>query len=196
MNPLTKALRSAASELAAAGVDWALIGGLAISARLEPRFTRDLDLAVAVADDGTAEALVRRFRGQGYAINTVLEQETTGRLATVRLQTPAGEEGPLVDLLFASSGIEREVTAEAEPIRIAAGLVVPVARLGHLLAMKILSRDDQRRPQDLLDIRNILNAAGSEELERARSALALIQDRGFGRKKSLLNDLDALLHDR
>ena len=34
----------------------ALIGGLAVSARTEPRFTRDADLAVAVTSDAEAEA--------------------------------------------------------------------------------------------------------------------------------------------
>ncbi len=38
-----------AAELTATDLDWALIGGLAISARLEPRFTRDVDLVVAPA---------------------------------------------------------------------------------------------------------------------------------------------------
>jgi len=40
---------------------WALVGGLAVSVRTEPRFTRDLDLAVAVADDRAAEDLVHRL---------------------------------------------------------------------------------------------------------------------------------------
>jgi hypothetical protein len=37
---------------------WALVGGLAVSVRTEPRFTRDVDLAVAVFDDNEAEALI------------------------------------------------------------------------------------------------------------------------------------------
>ncbi len=192
MNPLKELVRSVAAELAAADVRWALIGGLAISARLEPRFTRDVDLAVAVAGDEDAELLVGRFRQNGFRIHALLEQEATGRLATVRLETAEGEEGPLVDLLFASCGIETEVATAAEPIPIAAGLVVPVARLGHLLAMKVLARDDERRPQDLIDIRNILKVINEEELGRARDALALIRARGFHRNKDLLQELENL----
>ncbi len=37
------------------GLRWALIGGLAVAVRAEPRFTRDVDLAVAVADDRELE---------------------------------------------------------------------------------------------------------------------------------------------
>jgi hypothetical protein len=43
------ALRAAVSDLNAIGVRWALVGGLAVSARAVPRFTKDLDFAVAVA---------------------------------------------------------------------------------------------------------------------------------------------------
>jgi hypothetical protein len=48
----------ASADLETAGVRFALIGGLAVSARVEPRFTRDLDFAVAVEGDADAEALV------------------------------------------------------------------------------------------------------------------------------------------
>lgn len=193
MSPLRELVRLVAAELELAEINWALIGGLAISALLEPRFTRDVDLAVAVADDASAESLVLRFRHRGFQIHAVLEQEATGRLATVRLETPAGEDGPLVDFLFASCGIEPEVAAAAERIEIASGISVPVACLGHLLAMKVLARDDERRPQDLIDIRNILKAISREELEQARSALTLITERGFHRQKDLLKELDSLI---
>lgn len=55
MTPLLEALRAIARDLDREGARWALVGGLAVSARTEPRFTRDLDVAVAVPDDGAAE---------------------------------------------------------------------------------------------------------------------------------------------
>jgi hypothetical protein len=42
-----------------ARISWAMLGGLAVSIRTEPRFTRDVDLAVAVAADDEAERLAR-----------------------------------------------------------------------------------------------------------------------------------------
>lgn len=48
--PIESALRRAAADLDALKVRWALIGGLAISVRSVPRFTKDLDFAVAVAE--------------------------------------------------------------------------------------------------------------------------------------------------
>lgn len=51
MTALRSVLRRTAAELSRAGCPFALVGGLAVSARTEPRFTRDADLAVLVAGD-------------------------------------------------------------------------------------------------------------------------------------------------
>jgi|CXWL01.1.fsa_nt_gi predicted nucleotidyltransferase len=182
-------LRRIASELTSAGVPFALIGGLAVSVRTEPRFTRDADLAVAVATDAEAETLVHRLGGRGFIAHTVLEQHAMGRLATVRLSESSESSGPVVDLLFASSGIEAELAAEAELLELLPQLVIPVARTGHLIALKVLSRDDERRPQDLVDLRALVRSAAPEELERARHAVKLITQRGFHRGLDLMAGL-------
>lgn len=63
--------------------------------------------------------MIHHLQGRGYQILEVLEQEPTGRLATVRLQPPgAGPQAVILGLLFASSGIEPEVIGRklsAEP---------------------------------------------------------------------------------
>jgi hypothetical protein len=120
---LEGALRDVASALDRLRHSWALVGGLAVSARGEPRFTRDIDLAVAVADDARAEALVHSLVGSGYRILASLDQEQVGRLATIRLEAPTeGPAGVVVDLLFASSGIEAEVVRDAEVLEVLPGL--------------------------------------------------------------------------
>lgn len=195
MTALESALRWAAAELAGAGVDFALVGGLAISVRTEPRFTRDADLVVAVADDAEAESLVRRLRHRGCEITTLVEQEAVSRLATVRLGLAHDPRAAVVDLLFASSGIEAEIVREAEALEVLPGLTIGVARSGHLIALKVLSRDDVRRAQDLVDLRALLRTAPADEIERARQALELITTRGYHRGRSLRAALDALLAD-
>jgi hypothetical protein len=152
------------------------VGGWAVSARAEPRFTRDVDVAVVVRDDADAEDLASRLKARGYEITALVEQDQAGRLATLRLIAP-GEpaEGIVVDLLFASSGIEDEIVRAATPIGLAPDLEMLVARTGHLVALKVLSRDDRRRPQDVADIR------------------ALITERGFQRGRDLTAALDAAL---
>lgn len=173
-----------ASDLTAAGRQFALVGGHAVSARTEPRFTRDLDLAVAVADDREAEALVRDLMARGYRVLALLEQETTRRLATVRLEHDAMR-GSIVDLLFATTGIEPEIVAAATKLRIGLQLELPVATVGHLLAMKTLSVDEVQRPQDRMDIAALLRAATPEDIRAAEQALARITDRRFDRGRDL-----------
>jgi predicted nucleotidyltransferase len=190
---LEAALRRIHTDLTDAQVLFALVGGLAVSARTEPRFTRDADLAVAVADDAEAEALIHTLRAREYGIEALVEQEAVGRLATVRL-IPAGKvQAPVIDLLFASSGIEREIVAEAEPIELLSNLTIGVALTGHLIALKVLSRDDLRRPQDLVDLRALVHVAPATELTRARESLALIAARGYHRGRDLEDQLKQLL---
>ncbi|MDZ7732581.1 MAG: nucleotidyl transferase AbiEii/AbiGii toxin family protein [Acidimicrobiia bacterium] len=152
MSDLEVALRRSVDDLSSMGRAFALVGGLAVSARAEPRLTRDVDLAVAVADDAEAEEVVRALRVCGYSVVSALEQETTGRLASVRLRSDTEGRGVIVDLLFASSGIEAEVAGDAERLEVLPGFVVPVARIGHLVAMKLLARDDRGRPADADDL--------------------------------------------
>ena len=194
MNALHSALSSAVEALRAEKRPWALVGGLAVSARAEPRFTRDADLVVCVANDDEAEALVFGMREQGFGVLATVEHQTARRLATARLSAPPSGSGVVVDLLFASSGIEEEVVKAAEPLEIIPGLTIPVARVGHLLALKVLSRDDVRRPQDASDIRALWAVSDPEELERGRASLALIERRGFARNRNLLADWQALLN--
>lgn len=192
MTTLDAILRKIVADLARAGHECALVGGLAVSVRTEPRFTRDADLAVAVADDAEAGALVMALRGNGYRDTAVLEQNSAARLATVRLSRP-GEPGvPIIDLLFASSGIEPEIVAEADTLTVVSGLRMRVATTGHLIALKILSRDDRVRPQDIVDLRALVRAANADDLARARRALTLITSRGYHRGRDVLRDFDTL----
>ena len=193
MTSLESALHRIAADLDRSHVNFALVGGLAVSVRTEPRFTRDADLAVAVASDAEAEALIRRLRADGHEVAALVEQEAVGRLATARLTLAGDVEGPVTDLLFASSGIEREIVASAEPVELLPGLTMRVARIEHLIALKVLSRDDERRPQDLIDLRALLRAATPEEVSAARKALTLIAARGYHRGRDLQSLLNALV---
>lgn len=193
MTQLESVLRRAVLDLREAGARFALVGGLAVSVRTEPRFTRDADLVVAVADDQEAEGLIRRLQSDGYTVNATVEQEALGRLATVRLTQPHSADSSVVDLLFASSGIEAEVAAEADLIEILPTLIVPVAQVGHLIALKLLARDDVDRPQDVIDLRALLKHATPVDIELAHQAVALITARGFHRDRNLSAALDELI---
>lgn len=194
MSGLEAALSGLLGRLTSQGFRSAIVGGLAVSARTEPRFTRDADVCVVVDDDAEAEALVRSLRAEGYGVMTLVEQEETDRLATVRLATPdSAGEGVVLDLLFASSGVEAEVVASADEMELFEGISAPIASVPSLIALKVLARDDARRPQDRVDLVALLGIASGAEVAEARLLLRLIQDRGYSRGRDLAADLESLM---
>ncbi len=189
MAGIEKVLTQLDTDLRALHQRWALVGGLAVSVRAEPRTTRDVDIVIAVADDRQAETVVAALRDRGYAVETLLEQEAIGRLATVRLLAPGEEPGGIiVDLLFSSSGVEPEIVAAAELLEILPGQAIPVATTGHLIAVKVLAG----RTKDFADIDSLLEEASPSDLEQARQLLHLIEDRGCARNQ----DLQAVFSER
>ncbi|MBK6696959.1 MAG: nucleotidyl transferase AbiEii/AbiGii toxin family protein [Myxococcales bacterium] len=181
-----EALVDIAARLRHHGVGFALVGGLAVSIRAEVRFTRDVDIAVAFDTDEEVERLARAMTAEGFSPVAVVEHKERGRLAIVRMRSPSGV---VVDLLAASSGIEREIVDAAKPTAEFAG--VPVATAEHLLAMKVLSMRDARL-QDRIDARGLL-ASGTLDLVEVRRVLGLITARGFARGQDLEGKLAALL---
>ncbi len=181
---LIGALRRVNDDLRGLELGFALVGGLAVSARAEPRLTRDVDVAISTGNDLDAEAAIHALIGRGYRITTAIEQVKTGRLATTRLRPP-GRTALVVDLLFASCGVEPEIVEAAEAIEILPKLIMPVATVGHLIAMKLLARDDRKRPQDADDIRALLRVATPDDLRMVTLAIRQIASRGFARGRDL-----------
>jgi hypothetical protein len=60
MQSVDAVLRQAAVDFDAIGARWAVIGGMAVAFRAEPRFAKDVDLAVA--GDKEAEGIVNRLQ--------------------------------------------------------------------------------------------------------------------------------------
>ncbi len=189
MNRLQRALIRLAADLRRLDVRWALIGGLAVSARAEPRTTKDVDLAVAVEGNPELESLVRDLLARGYRISSPPHEHLDlDRIASVHLQAP-GTGGVIVDLLAATSGIEPEVVAAAEPFEVYAGFTAPLVTTGHLLALKTLAG----RFQDLADFQNLIQHSENRHLQEARDAMDLITRRGFNRGKDLQAEFMRLL---
>jgi predicted nucleotidyltransferase len=189
LTDIESALATIAHDLSAADKRFAVIGGIAISVRAEVRFTRDVDVAVAVADDAEAEALVYTLSNSGYRPVASVEQEARKRLATIRLLSPYGMK---VDLLFASTGIEIETVQKAENVFLQGVGDIPVAKAEELLAMKVLSMTDTRL-QDRIDAQHLILYNPELDLDRVRENLHLITARGFHRRQNLNAKLDALL---
>jgi predicted nucleotidyltransferase len=170
------------------------VGGLAVSARAEPRTTRDVDFAVDVVDDTAAEAVIAALVGLGYGIHISIEHTASSRLATVRL---LHREQPriFIDVLFASCGIEAEIVADAESLPMLSMAAIPVASVAHLIAMKVLARDDRKRPQDWDDLRGLIAVATPSDLRNAKLAAELIERRNFARNRALTSLLDIAIKE-
>lgn len=178
------------SALQQENVKGCIVGGLAVSARCDPRFTRDVDIAVVVETDEHAEFLITALASHGFRMVALVEQEAVGRLAMARL---FNEDGLSIDLLIASSGIENEIVTNAESLEIVQGVWLPVARTGHLIAVKLLSVAPGRET-DAADLRNLASVANEDEWNLASEAVTQIQERGFARGRHLDTELVVLRH--
>jgi len=92
-----------------------------------------------------------------------------------------------------SSSISSASATISDEIELLPRLLVRVATIGHLIALKVLARDDVRRPQDAGDLRALLRIATALDVSQARSALRLIADRGYDRGRDLQTELEKLL---
>lgn len=152
--PLRTTLADAASFLQAEGISYALIGGLAISIRGQPRMTADVDVLIA-ADIKRALALAAALPQSSFRplFEDVEEVITRAFLLPLRHRSTNVK----VDIAIGLSGFERQAVGRAEPLELA-GCTVPVASAEDLLIMKILAG----RPQDEQDIRGLLIAQGDQ----------------------------------
>lgn len=185
MNYLEAAMRRFPNDLHAAGVRWALVGGFAVSAYAGGRATADIDVAVAAGGDTEVERVVLALKTMGYSVATLMEDKQSGEIATVRMHFPVQDGRELLfDLLVRTSGIEPEIVGDALPRVVFPTLTLPVARLHHLLAMKVLSERESRL-QDRLDIQALLAVASEADLTETVLALKLIEERGRNDGKDL-----------
>jgi len=175
-------------------VEYALVGGLAVSFRTIERATKDIDIAIAVDSDEVAEGLIREFQLLDFQPATLLENKLHKRISTVRLLS---KESPnvFVDILFSTSGIEKDVCGSAELIEILPDLKLRVATLASLIAMKILSSTNVKRKQDVLDLSNLISDASSEDLKEARRLVVLIESRNFNEGFNLSEMLERMIRE-
>lgn len=181
-------------DLENTGCRFALVGALALGVRATPRFTKDIDFAVAVSGNATMHDVLRPLlASKRYE----LLKSPEGRLPAsdtqpmVALQ-PVGEHRFVVDLLFNLCGIEDKVVQRATPIEVFPGVTVRVATRADLIAMKTLSLDDATRAQDRIDISHLLKRATSTDISRAKRALREMEEHDVGKayaKDDLVGEL-------
>lgn len=187
--PVEALLKRIAADLNAADIPFAVVGGLAVGARAEPRFTADVDVALSVVDDTEAEKVISRIIHLGYRPIMELDQDAVGRLATMRLVAPSDkafiEEGrPIVDVICATCGIEQELVGDATIAPLFPGIQLPTATVPYLIAMKLLSESDQRM-KDRWDLQSLFGVALADDVAMVPSLIDLMVQRGYGRDMDL-----------
>lgn len=153
--------------LAGAGVDFVVVGGVAVVVQASPRFTRDLDICYSLEPANLAALgkllveLGATLRGIDEDLPFTPDARTLRQTQILCLDTPLGG----LDLLVNPDGSPayQRLRDRADEVEVA-GVRVRVASVDDLLAMKKAAG----RPQDLVDI-EALQMAKRRRRRRARS---------------------------
>lgn len=139
-------LRAVLDGLDGAGVDYALVGGLAVAVWGAPRATKDIDLLVRSEDLAGAKEAVHRC---GFTLEAFPMDFKDG--TTLQRVNKVDEAGNLmtVDFMLVDGNLEA-AWASRTRVPFGAGQVAVVSREA-LIAMKAHAA----RPQDLADIQNL-----------------------------------------
>ncbi|MGH2833138.1 MAG: nucleotidyl transferase AbiEii/AbiGii toxin family protein [Solirubrobacteraceae bacterium] len=155
-------LRVLLEQLTDGGVDFVVVGGVAVIMQASPRFTKDLDICYDLARENLDRlgavlvGLGAKLRAVDEDLPFVPDRRTLRQTQILALTTPDGGIGLLVDPDGAPGyGALRRHASEVD----IEGTVVRIASIDDLIAMKTAAG----RPQDLVDI---------ESLEIARRRLS------------------------
>lgn len=192
---LLKGLKKVVKDFKSLNLEFALVGGLAVSFRSFERATKDIDFSIAVSNDKQAEEIIRSLLVLGYQQYQILDHKISGRLATARLGVVFDKDSYQIicDLLFYSTGQEDFITKSAEEVELLPGLVMPVAKSTHLLAMKLLSYDPIRRAQDGQDILELLKVVDERDYHEIFYIIDKIEEIKHNRDKDLRSVFDSFL---
>lgn len=164
-------------------VEHALIGGHALAARGHPRFTLDLDV---LTTNGTVlqDDFWHDLRDRGASVD-VRKGDFDDPLRGVIRITLA--DGSMIDVVVAKYRWQKEVIERAEPIDIGEA-TIPVPRASDLILLKLFAGG----PQDLADVRSLLEGADREEvIAEVRAHISDLPDecsRAFEQQLALSNE--------
>jgi hypothetical protein len=147
-------LRELLQRLTEHGVDFVVVGGVAVILQASPRFTKDLDICYALEQEnlGRLGAVLTELGARLRGIDEDLPFVPDGRvLRQTQILTLTTADGGL-DLLVEPDGSPSYSTLRrrADQIDIE-GIMVRVASIDDLLAMKRAAG----RPQDLVDLESL-----------------------------------------
>ncbi len=172
-NAYLRAFDLAVAVLLETRARFAVIGGLAVSVRTEPRFTKDADFLVAVAGDAEAERIGQAMLRHGFVLVSLFERTDLTRIATMRFTL--GD--VYVDLLPGVCGAEAEMVADAADLEVIEGRRCAVASVGALIGLKALACANRKKPDDHADLQRLLAVATEADMQSAVAFMALMEAR-------------------
>jgi hypothetical protein len=136
------------------GVDFVIVGGVAVILQAMPRFTKDLDICYSTDQDNldalgsVLVALAARLRGIPETVPFVPDGRTLRQTQIMCLTTPIGD----IDLLVNPDGAPSYNTLRRRAdVMELGGQSVRIASIEDMLAMKRAAG----RPQDLVDLESL-----------------------------------------
>lgn len=168
MIPFAETLRRMVALFDACSISYAVIGGIAIVARVRMRTTSDIDAMVA-ATGPQLDAVAKQASAFGFELDT--SQPELAALGLLKLRPAGGADGPSVDLLLPDNTFEMQLLGRATPVTMA-GLAVQVATAEDLLLLKLVAN----RNVDIEDIFTIKDGLGlSLDMAYVRNQAAILR---------------------
>ena len=153
MNPLYQAVVQLQQRLSAAGIDSAVIGGIAVSVWARPRATEDADFKVLLDRDGAQHLL--NILQPDY---TPMQANPLEALQRNGVLFVTDSSGVRLDLQLADVSLDEATIQRAQLIELEPNLSARVCSAEDLLIYKIIST----RPLDQIDVENIVRSQGDK----------------------------------
>jgi hypothetical protein len=135
--------------LTAAGIPFAVCGGIAVAIFGFPRFTRDIDLLILPADEGRVLDVASKLGFTFESARMPMGSADIGNWDIVRVSKIAGEDFLTLDLLLVGSAIQS--VWDNRGMSDFNGRRIPVVSREGLKQLKLMAG----RKQDLLDIEQL-----------------------------------------
>ncbi|MDR3690719.1 MAG: hypothetical protein P4L46_15180 [Fimbriimonas sp.] len=145
----SKSVGRLSATLRSLGIEFAIVGGVAVGLVSTPRFTADVDAVLLDLDD-RLEWFVAELLKAGYESRAM---DPIGLARRTRVLTMRDESGVGIDLMLGLLPFDTDLVSNAVLATLSDASTVPVASPGHLVVMKAVAW----RPRDLDDIREIVS---------------------------------------
>jgi hypothetical protein len=132
-----------------ANVDYALIGGHAVNAWLEPRFTADIDLTLQAGPDAMAK-LKQALEAEGFALVAEHGAELASGPDFVRFES--ADTSMTLEVQAAKTELQQELLGRARVL----GKGIRVATAEDLIVLKLIAN----RGKDQVDLRGLVKLSG------------------------------------